>query len=77
MKLFPIVLNGFTGYKSGYENIVVDTVNYMNDQSDLMRQLIHYVEENPIKKPLVLASEVIDEREFIVQNAEETAVKKE
>lgn len=77
LKLFPIVLNGFTGYKSGYENIVVDTVNYMNDQSDLMRQLIHYVEENPIKKPLVLASEVIDEREFIVQNAEETAVKKE
>lgn len=77
LKLFPIVLNGFAGYQSGYNNIVVDTVNYMNDQADLMRQLIHYVEENPIKKPLVLASEVIDEREFIVQNAEETAVKKE
>ena len=56
LKLFPIVLNGFTGYQSGYNNIVVDTVNYMNDQADLMRQLIHYVEENPIKKPLVLAS---------------------
>ena len=77
LKLFPIVLNGFAGYQSGYNNIVVDTVNYMNDQADLMRQLIHYVEENPIKKPLVLASEVIDEREFIVQNAEETAAKKE
>lgn len=76
LKLFPIVLNGFTGYQSGYNNIVVDTVNYMNDQADLMRQLIHYVEENPIKKPLVLASEVIDEREFVVQNAEEPAVKK-
>lgn len=77
LKLSPIVLNGFTGYQSGYNNIVVDTVNYMNDQADLMRQLIHYVEENPIKKPLVLASEVIDEREFIVQNAEETVAKKE
>ena len=65
LKLFPIVLNGFTGYKSGYENIVVDTVNYMNDQSDLMRQLIHYVEENPMAKPLVEAAEVVDEREFI------------
>ena len=65
LKLFPIVLNGFTGYKSGYENIVVDTVNYMNDQSDLMRQLIHYVEKNPMAKPLVEAAEVADEREFI------------
>ena len=65
LKLFPIVLNGFTGYKSGYENIVVDTVNYMNDQSDLMRQLIHYVEENPMANPLVEATEVADEREFM------------
>ena len=65
LKLFPIVLNGFAGYKSGYENIVVDTVNYMNDQSDLMRQLIHYVEENPMAKPLVEATEVADEREFM------------
>jgi hypothetical protein len=65
LKLFPIVLNGFTGYKSGYENIVVDTVNYMNDQSDLLRQLIHYVEENPMAKPLVETAEVADERESI------------
>lgn len=65
LKLFPIVLNGFTGYKSGYENIVVDTVNYMNDQSDLMRQFIHYVEKNPMTKPLVEAAEVADEKEFI------------
>lgn len=68
LKLFPIVLNGFTGYKNGYENIVVDTVNYMNDQSDLMRQLIRYVEENPTARPLVEASEVADERE-LPQNA--------
>ncbi len=54
LKLFPVVLNGFMGYKSGYENIVVDTVNYMVDQSDLMRQLIHYVEENPTPKMLAV-----------------------
>lgn len=62
LKLLPVVLNGFMGYKSGYENIVVDTVNYMNDQVDLMRQLIHYVEENPVPKPLVSASESAEEK---------------
>lgn len=63
LKLFPIILNGFMGYQSGYESIIVDTVNYMNDQADLMRQLIHYVEENPIARPLVQAAEVADEEE--------------
>lgn len=57
------MLNGFTGYKNGYENIIVHTVNYINDQVDLMRQLIHYVEENPTPKPLVEAAEVADENE--------------
>lgn len=47
LKLFPVVLNGFMGYKAGYENIVVDTVNYIEDQADLMQQFIHYVEETP------------------------------
>lgn len=63
LKLFPVVLNGFAGYKNGYENIIVHTVNYINDQVDLMRQLIHYVEENPTPKPLVDAAEVADEEE--------------
>lgn len=65
LKLFPIVLNGFLGYQSGYENIFVDTVNYMNDQSDLMRQLIRYAEDNPIAKSLVSAAEVFDIREYL------------
>ena len=65
LKLFPVVLNGFMGYKSGYENIVVDTVNYMNDQADLMRQFIHYAEKNTISKPLVSASKIIEEKEQI------------
>ena len=47
LKLFPVVLNGFMGYKMGYENVVVDTVNFMNDQADLRQQFIHYVEQTP------------------------------
>ena len=63
LKLFPVMLNGFTGYKNGYENIIVHTVNYINDQIDLMRQLIHYVEENPTPKLLVSASEIVEKKE--------------
>lgn len=44
LKLLIVVLNGFQGYKFGYENIVVDTVDYMSDQTDLMQQAIHYIE---------------------------------
>ena len=44
LKLVAVVLNGFTGYKYGYENIVFDTVNYMNDQTDLMDQAIEFFE---------------------------------
>lgn len=50
LKLFPVVINGFMGYKSGYENIVVDTVNYINDQTDLMRRFIHYAAQHDIEK---------------------------
>ena len=73
LKLFPIVLNGFMGYKSGYENIFVDTVNYMNDQADLMRQLIRYCEDNPIAKSLVSAAEVFDVREYLATKAVQEA----
>lgn len=47
LKVLLVVLNGFMGYKMGYENIVVDTVEYMNDQVDLMNQLIQYIEAHP------------------------------
>lgn len=50
LKLLLIVFNGFTGYKMGYENIIIDTVNYMNDQIDLMEQFEQYCEENPLDK---------------------------
>ena len=50
MKLVSVVINGFCGYKFGYENIVIDTVNYMSDQTDLMAQFEQYVENNPAKE---------------------------
>lgn len=44
LKLLTVILNGFFGYKFGYENIVVDTTNYISDQIDLMEQFLQYVE---------------------------------
>lgn len=58
LKLFPVVLNGFMGYKAGYENIVGDTVNYMENQADLMQQFILYVEENPTPKLIAKAKQM-------------------
>lgn len=51
LKLLAVVMNGFSGYKFGYENIVFDTVNYMNDQVDLMRQAIQYMDDTPLVEP--------------------------
>ena len=42
-----VIINGFSGYRFGYENIVTDTVNYINDQSDMIERAIHYIEEHP------------------------------
>ena len=42
MKLFGVVFNGFCGYKFGFENVVVDTVNYINDQKDLLDQFLEW-----------------------------------
>lgn len=47
LKLLPIVLNGFLGYKSGYDNITIATVNYMGDQADLLQRAIQYIESTP------------------------------
>lgn len=45
-----VILNGFSGYKFGYENIVFDTTNYINDQTDLIEQALQYFEENNVAK---------------------------
>ena len=50
LRTLLIILNGFSGYKFGYENIVFDTTNYMNDQTDLMEQALQYFEENNVAK---------------------------
>ncbi len=55
LKVLLVVLNGFMGYKMGYENIVADTVEYMNDQTDLMNQFIQYIEVNP--EPVIIQAE--------------------
>lgn len=47
VKLLTIVMNGAMGYKFGYENIVIDTVEYMEDQEDLLRQALEYFTEAP------------------------------
>ena len=44
IRLITVIMNGFSGYKFGYENIVFDTVNFMADQTDLMRQVINFAE---------------------------------
>ena len=43
-KLVSVIYNCFSGYRTGYSNIVVDSVNYMNAQIDLMQQAIQYIE---------------------------------
>jgi hypothetical protein len=44
LKLATVVVNGFDGRTMGYNNIVVDTINYTNTQSDLMQQAIQYID---------------------------------
>lgn len=52
LKLVSVIVNGFGGYRTGYENIVIDTVNYMNGQIDLMQQAIQYIEATPAQHAL-------------------------
>ena len=48
LKLASVVINGFCGYKAGYDNINVDTVNFLESQSDLMEQAIRYIDSHPL-----------------------------
>ena len=45
IKLLVVVMNGFAGYKLGFENIVVDTENYIDSQVMLMEQAMQYIEK--------------------------------
>lgn len=44
LKLVSVTINGFDGYKEGYDNIAIDTVNFIDSKSDLMGQAIKYAE---------------------------------
>lgn len=46
LKLVSVIYNCFSGYRTGYCNIIVDSVNYMNAQIDLMQQAIQYIKSN-------------------------------
>ena len=50
VKVAPILLSAYTGYKAGYNNIYVDTVSYINDQSTHLNNYIKWVNTNPINK---------------------------
>lgn len=44
IRLLMVVLSGFFGYQTGYENITCDTVDYMHDQIDLLNQFEDFVD---------------------------------
>ncbi len=44
VKLLIVVTNGFGGYRYGFENIAFDTVNYIDDQTDLIEQFLQWEE---------------------------------
>ncbi len=46
IKLVSVIYNCFSGYRIGYANIVVDSVDYMNAQIDLMQLAMQYIESN-------------------------------
>lgn len=45
VRLLMVVINAFAGYKFGYENIIFDTVEYMDAQTDLMEQAKTYCQD--------------------------------
>lgn len=62
LKLASVIFIGFTGFEDGYNNIIVDTVGYLNNQSDLMIMAMRYIETHPevsIQEPAVLNSRAI------------------
>ena len=43
-KVMSVLYNGYQGYKDGYGLIAEDTTRYLDCQSDLMEQSIHYID---------------------------------
>lgn len=47
-KVLFVLMNGFAGYRDGFESITVDTVDYLNFQIDLMNQFFTWEKKNPV-----------------------------
>jgi hypothetical protein len=43
-----VVLNGFTGYKEGFANITVDSVDYVGEQITYLERFIVWDKKNPV-----------------------------
>lgn len=61
LKLVSVIFNCFSGFKTGYSNILIDSVEYMNAQIDIMQQAIQYIEAHPTTKTPIATSETTTE----------------
>lgn len=60
-KLMSVLVNGYGGYKDGFNNITVDTAEYLDCQGDIMEQAIHYIDTlPPLTKPPVYVPALAD-----------------
>jgi hypothetical protein len=48
LKVLFVVLNGFTGYKEGFANITVDSVDYVGEQITYLERFIVWDKKNPV-----------------------------
>lgn len=46
VKTLVVIINGFNGYRLGFANIAVDTVDFISDQTDLLEEATKYIEHN-------------------------------
>lgn len=52
MKLVSIITQGFAGYKTGYDNIVIDTVGYIESQCNVLQQGIQFIEAEEVAESM-------------------------
>lgn len=65
IKLLTVALNGFLGYRRGYDNIAIDTINYTEDQIDLLEQFKIW------RAPEVIIESITPTNNLLVETIEE------
>ena len=65
IKLLTVALNGFLGYRRGYDNIAIDTINYTEDQIDLLEQFKIWRAPEVIIEPIATNNLLIETTEEI------------